>query len=66
MGELTRMRWPTSTLLDLLNDAEQRPETFDMASMDLSSGKQYMVAVVCGPKAEEAFRLLQELKNGGE
>lgn len=66
MGELTRMNWPKTTLLDLLNDAEQRSETFDIATMDLLSGKEYMVAVVCGPKAEEAFRLLQELKNGGE
>lgn len=66
MGELTRMRWPRSTLLDLLNDAEQRSETFDIVTMDLQSGKEYLVAVVCGPKAEDAYRLLQELKNGGE
>ena len=43
------MTWPNTTLLDLLNDAEESAkETFDIVHLELNSGRSYVVAVVHG------------------
>ncbi|GAB3389658.1 hypothetical protein [Azotobacter armeniacus] len=63
MGLLTKMTWPKTTLLDLLNDAESREgETFNLAQLELRAGRDYMVAVISGEKAGEAYSHLAELK----
>lgn len=49
MGLLTSMKWPDTTLLDLLNDAENSAEeTFDIVHLELNSGHSYVVAVIHG------------------
>lgn len=65
MGLLSKMAWPQTTLLDLLNDAEAREEeTFDIAYLELNTGHDYVVAVISGEKAAEAYNRLVELKEG--
>lgn len=66
MGLLTKMQWQKTTVLELLEDAEQRDvsETFDIVALDLSSGRKLLIAVICGDKAEDAYRELSELKEG--
>lgn len=49
MGLLTSMKWPETSLLDLLNDAEESTgETFDIVHLELNSGRSYVVAVIHG------------------
>lgn len=63
MGLLLRMTWPTTTLLELLNDAEQRNEDLlDVAHLELNSGRDYLVAVVTGEKAQKLAELLEQLR----
>lgn len=69
MGILTTMHWPTTTLLELLNDAEQLDEDLlDVAHLELNDGRDYLVAVVTGSKAEKVAELLERLRSedGGE
>lgn len=43
------MTWPNTSLLDLLNDAEESTEeTFDIVHLELNSGRSYVVAVIHG------------------
>jgi len=43
------MKWPETSLLDLLNDAEESTgETFDIVHLELNSGRSYVVAVIHG------------------
>lgn len=69
MGVLTAMKWPETTLLDLLNDAEESStETFDLVHLELNSGRSYVVAVIHGEPdqvdsiAEEIQRLKQRME----
>lgn len=69
MGVLTSMKWPETTLLDLLNDAEESTtETFDLVHLELNSGRSYAVAVIHGEPdqvdsiAEEIQRLKQRME----
>lgn len=63
MGLLLRMTWPKTTLLDLLDDAEQSPEDLlDVAHLELNSGRDYLVAVVTGNKAQMVAELLERLR----
>lgn len=49
MGLLTAMTWPDTSLLDLLNDAEESvQDTFDIVHLELNSGRSYVVAVIHG------------------
>lgn len=65
MGLLTKMAWPQTTLLDLLDDAEKAEgETFDVAYLEMNCGRDYVVAVISGEKASEAYNRLVELKEG--
>lgn len=65
MGVLTNMTWPSTTLLQVLEDAQRREgETFDVVELDLNCGRKFLLAVVCGDKAEEAFQQLCDLKDG--
>lgn len=67
MGLLTKMHWPTTTLLELLNDAEQQDEDLlEVAHLELNDGRDYLVAVVTGPKAEKAAELLERLRSEDE
>lgn len=67
MGLLTNMHWPTTTLLELLNDAEQSDEDLlDVVHLELNDGRDYLVAVISGPKAEQASELLERLRPDGE
>ena len=69
MGLLTAMTWPNTSLLDLLNDAEEsEQDTFDVIHLELNSGRSYVVAVVHGEPdqvdsiAEEIQRLKQRME----
>lgn len=64
MGLLTKLLWPKTTVLELLEDAERRDvsDTFDLVSLDLNDGRPFLIAVICGDKAEDAYRALSELK----
>lgn len=63
MGRLLRMTWPKTTLLDLLDDAEQSPEDLlYVAHLELNSGRDYLVAVVTGHKAQIVAELLERLR----
>jgi hypothetical protein len=67
MGLLTKMHWPTTTLLELLNDAEQQDEDLlDVAHLELNDGRDYLVAVVTGPKSEKVAELLERLRSEDE
>ncbi|WP_137972383.1 hypothetical protein [Pseudomonas sp. F(2018)] len=67
MGLLTKMHWPTTTLLELLNDAEESDEDLlDVAHLELNDGRDYLVAVITGPKAEKAAELLERLRPDSE
>lgn len=63
MGLLTRMTWPESTLLQVLEDAEQnKADTFDIACLELNDGRTFTIAVICGDGADDANRMLSELQ----
>lgn len=69
MGILNAMNWPNTTLLDLLNDAEESAkETFDIVHLELNSGRSYVVAVIHGePDQVDAIaEQLQVLKQRTE
>lgn len=67
MGVLTQMHWPTTTLLELLNDAELLDEDFiDVVHLELNSGRDYLVAVVSGEQAQRVAELLERLRSEGE
>ena len=63
------MTWPKTSLLDLLNDAEEsEQDTFDVIHLELNSGRSYVVAVIHGEAdqvdsiAEEIQRLKQRME----
>lgn len=63
MGVLTRMTWPTSTLLQVLEDAEQNTaDTFDIACLELNDGRTLTIAVICGAGADDANQMLSDLQ----
>ncbi|WP_371359891.1 hypothetical protein [Pseudomonas sp. KT_2_4] len=69
MGLLTAMTWPKTSLLDLLNDAEEsEQDTFDVIHLEPNSGRSYVVAVIYGEPdqvdsiAEEIQRLKQRME----
>lgn len=65
MGLLTSMKWPDTSLLDLLNDAEKSTEeTFDIVHLELNSGHSYVVAVIHGDpdSVDDIAEQLQTLK----
>ncbi|WP_185879192.1 hypothetical protein [Pseudomonas aeruginosa] len=63
MGLLTEMKWPQTTLLDVLNDADLLDvDLFDVVHLELNSGRDYVVAVITGEKAVEAAELLERLR----
>lgn len=65
MPSLTDLMWPQTTVLDLLEDAEQRgDDVFDLAFMELNSGDDLLIAVVSGEDAAAANVLLEQLKDG--
>lgn len=67
MGLLLRMTWPTTTLLEVLNDAEQNPEDLlDVAHLELNNGRDYLVAVVTGDKVQKVAELLERLRSDEE
>lgn len=67
MGLLTQMKWPSTTLLDLLNDAELLDADFmDEVHLELNNGRDYLVAVVSGEKAQRVAELLERLRSEGE
>ncbi|MCY1408140.1 hypothetical protein D3C76_654910 [compost metagenome] len=63
MGALTRMTWPQTTLLEVLEDAEKTANTFDIVCLELNDGRTFTVAVVCGEHAEAAHQMLDALKH---
>lgn len=64
MGLLTEMKWPQTTLLDLLNDAELiDSDICDVVHLELNSGLDYLIAVITGNKAEQAAELLERLRS---
>ena len=64
MGVLTEMKWPKTTQLDLLNDAERLDvDLFDVVHLELNSGRDYLVAVITGEKAANAAELLERLRS---
>lgn len=66
MGLLAHLKLQSTRLLDLLNDAAQRPQTFDIVELGMENGSNCVIALVCGPKAERAGALLRDLKHEGE
>lgn len=67
MGLLTQMNFPGTTLLHLLDDADQRAENLaEYVHLELKSGRDFMIAVVTGPNAERVARLLDRLKDEEE
>lgn len=65
MGVLTAMTWPKTTLLDLLNDAEESvQDTFDVIHLELNSGRSYVVAVIHGEpdQVDKIAEKIQALK----
>ena len=63
------MTCPKTSLLDLLNDAEEsEQDTFDVIHLELNSGRSYVVAVIHGEAdqvdsiAEEIQRLKQRME----
>ncbi|MCY1295459.1 hypothetical protein D9M70_448010 [compost metagenome] len=63
MGILTQMHWPTTTLLELLNDAEQSDQDLlDVVHLELNDGRDYLMAVVSGERAQRAAELLERLR----
>ncbi|RUI65880.1 hypothetical protein [Pseudomonas aeruginosa] len=63
MGLLTKMTWPESTLLQVLEDAEQdKADTFDIVCLELNDGRTLTVAVICGDGADDANNMLSELQ----
>ncbi|MCY1290483.1 hypothetical protein D9M69_464040 [compost metagenome] len=67
MGLLTQMHWPTTTLLELLNDAEQNDkDLLDVVHLELDDGRDYVVAVITGPNAQKAADLLERLRSEEE
>ena len=65
MGLLTKMNWPATTLLELLNDAEQRNDDLhDVVHLELNNGRDFLVAVLTGPKAEQVAQQLERIRNG--
>lgn len=67
MGLLAQMKWQTTTLLDVLNDAELLDvDVFDVAHLELNNGRDYLVAVVSGEKAQRVAELLERLRSEGE
>lgn len=66
MGLLTSMKWPETSLLDLLNDAEESTgETFDIVHLELNSGRSYVVAVIHGDpdQVDTVAEKIQALKH---
>lgn len=64
MGLLSEMKWPKTTLLDLLDDAERSAsEICDVVHLELNSGLDYLIAVITGEKAEQAAELLGRLRS---
>lgn len=69
MGLLTKMNWPDTKLLHLLDEAEASPgETFDVIHLGLNSGKDFVVAVIHGDTdhVSEIAEYLQTLKQERE
>jgi phosphotransferase system HPr-like phosphotransfer protein len=66
MGLLTKMEWQKTTVLELLEDAEQRDvsDTFDIVTLGLAGDRKFLIAVISGDKAEDAYRELSDLKEG--
>lgn len=63
MGRLTKMTWPTTSVLALLEDAEHSDkEIFDVVHLELNTGRDFVIAVVAGDKAERAAQALEQLK----
>lgn len=63
MGLLTHMTWPESTMLQVLEDAEQtRANTYDIVCLELNDGRTFTIAVICGAGADEAHRVLSEMQ----
>ncbi|MCY1353399.1 hypothetical protein D9M69_397390 [compost metagenome] len=65
MGLLARLKL-SDRVLDLLVDANERPQTIDVVELGLENGSTCVIALVCGPKAEQAGELLRNLKLKGE
>jgi hypothetical protein len=64
MGVITKLlRWPSTSLVDLLDDAEQHPATFDLVKLELKDCRTFMVAVICGDQADAAYEYLSSLKD---
>lgn len=67
MGLLSHMKWKTTTVLDLVEDAESTDaEVLDVVHLELYSGKDFVVAVVTGERAAKAAELLERLRLGEE
>lgn len=67
MGLLTRLNWPTTTLLELLGDAERNDgDLLDVVHLELGDGRDYLVAVVTGDKAQKVAELLERLRSDEE
>lgn len=63
MGLLTQMHWPTTTLLELLSDAERSDaDLFDVAHLELNDGRDYLVVVISGDKAVKVAELLERVR----
>ncbi len=63
MGLLTSMKWPETSLLDLLNDAEaSTKDTFDIVHLELESGRSYVVAIVHG-EPDQVDEIAEELES---
>lgn len=48
MGKLTKMEWPTTSLLELLEEAQTKTSDADLAHLTLKNGKGYLVTVIHG------------------
>lgn len=65
MPRLTDMKWSTTTVMDLLNDAEERGgEVFDIVYLELNTGASFMLAAVGGDDADAAHEMMEKLKEG--
>lgn len=66
MGLLSNMlcaNWSETTLLNVMLDAESRTEeTFDFEHLELDDGRDFLMAVVTGMRAEKLARHLERLR----